>query len=93
MEELTVFEVNELAASVENISGILVLNRNSFQVDITMQDANKSSIIIRFAHIFTHILPKAGRDYHINERIKHFTYINLQKGIWIVHSKEKLHLD
>ena len=77
---MTDFEVNELAASVENISSILVLNRNSFQVDITMQDANKSSIIIRFAHIFTHILPRAGGDYHINERTKQFHVYHSSKG-------------
>ena len=58
-----------------------------------MQDANYSSIIIRFAVIFTHILPRAGGDYHINERIKHFTCMNLRRGIRIVYSIEKLHLD
>ena len=52
MEELTVFEVNELVASVQNISVFWYLLK--IQVDITMQDANYSSIIM-FARIFTFI--------------------------------------
>ena len=89
MEELTDFEVNELVASIQNISGNLSLTENSIQVDITMQDANYSSIIIRFAVIFTHILPRAGGDYHINEKIKQsYAYESLKGYTYYVQQRE-----
>ena len=65
MEELTVFEVNELVASVQNLSAMSSLNRKSIQVDIFILDGNDSSITKKVCpHI--HILPTTEQDYHIN---------------------------
>ena len=95
---MTDFEVKELVASVKNIYSILILNRKSIQVDIFMQDTNNSSIINKVCpHIHFHILPKARGDYrsdkNINKKSNNSTYINLQKGIHIMYSKEKLYID
>ena len=77
MEELTDFEVNELVASVQNISSTLTLNDNSMQVDIFMQGGNDSLIISKVCpHKHFHILPRAGGEYrsgnNINEKIKQY---------------------
>ena len=91
---MTDLEVNELVASVKNIYSISTFPKSSIQVYIFMLDGHDSSIINKVCpHIHFHILPRAGGDYDINENIKHFTYINLQKGIHIMYSKEKFYIE